>query len=401
VVKREHKKTGFDMEKTLEQKIKRILADSNCKDFMLADAKDADMAYGIAAPGKSPEQHAQEGKFRTLAEYREQIRQVIQQAKVDIVLMSASTNEILTIEERLFDNSPITPAARANDTSDIHVATGGRYIYQPAKPFRTATIDHIQCGRYTCSAEERKLGANLGLYSVTYNNDVDLDLVTLEAFKEFRIEAEKKGFRYFLEVFNPNMPEAVEPDKLGQFINDRIVRDLAGVTKAGRPLFLKVVYQGPKFMEQLASYDPAMIPGILGGSSGTTFDAFKMLADAKKYGAKIALYGRKINNSEHQLGFISFLRLLADGEITPEEAVKAYHGVLQKLGITPCRSLKDDMQITNPAVSYGGTGGTVSVPADVSSGKKVTKSVITKPAVDFRKMTQAEKLAYNRGKLKS
>jgi len=389
------------MEKSLDRKIKRILADSNCQDFMLADAKDADMAFGIAAPGKSPEHYAQEGKFRTLAEYREQIHQVIGQAKVDIVLMSASTNEILTIEERLFDNSPITPAARANDTTDIHVVTGGQYINEPAKPFRTATIDHIQCGKYTCSTEERQLGANLGLYSVTYNNDMELDLITLETFKAFRIEAEKKGFRYFLEVFNPNMPEAVEPDKLGQFINDRIVRDLAGVTKAGRPLFLKVVYQGPKFMEQLATYDPTLIPGILGGSSGTTYDAFKMLADAKKYGAKIALYGRKINNSEHQLAFISFLRLIADGEIGPEEAVRAYHGVLQKLGITPYRSLEDDLKITNPAVSYGGTGATVSVPADVSTDSKVNKTVIARPAVDFRKMTQAEKLAYNRGKLKS
>ena len=241
------------MQKTLDQKIARILADSHCKDFMLADAKDADMAFGIAAPGKSPEHYSQEGKYRTLAEYREQIRQVIGQAKVDIVLMSASTNELLTIEERLFDNSPITPAARANDATDVHVITGGHYIDHPARPFRSATIDHIQCGKYTCQPEERKLGANLGLYSVTFTNDLQADLHTLEMFKSFRLEAEQKGFRYFLEVFNPNVGQAVPQEKLGQFINDHIVRDLAGVTKAGRPLFLKVVYQGPKFMEQLAS----------------------------------------------------------------------------------------------------------------------------------------------------
>ena len=270
------------MEKSLDIKIARIKSDANYRDFMLADAKDADMAYGIAAPGKSPEHHAHEGKFRSLAEYRELIRQVIKQAKVDIVLMSASTNEILTIEERLFDNSPITSAARANDTSDIHVITGSHYIKQPSQPFRTASIDHIQCGKYACAPEERQLGANLGLYSVTYNNDTELDLRTLEAFKEFRIEAEQKGFRYFLEVFNPNLPNVVADADLGQFINDRIVRDLAGVTKSGRPLFLKVVYQGPKFMEQLAQYDPDLIPGIVGGSSGTTYDAFKMLAEAKK-----------------------------------------------------------------------------------------------------------------------
>jgi len=379
------------MQKTLDQKIARILADSHCKDFMLADAKDADMAFGIAAPGKSPEHHSQEGKYRTLAEYREQIRQVIHQAKVDIVLMSASTNELLTIEERLFDNSPITPAARANDATDVHVITGGHYIDQPARPFRSATIDHIQCGKYTCQPEERKLGANLGLYSVTFTNDLQLDLHTLEMFKSFRLEAEQKGFRYFLEVFNPNIGQAVPPEKLGQFINDHIVRDLAGVTKAGRPLFLKVVYQGPKFMEQLASYDPTLIPGILGGASGTTLDAFQLLADAKKYGARIALYGRKINNSEHQLAFISFLRLVADGDLAPTEAVEAYHGVLQKLGIKPYRSLQEDLQITNPAVAYGGSSHQVTVPAAVTA----------KTEPDFSKMTAKEKLDYQRRRLRA
>jgi len=379
------------MQKTLDQKIARILADPHCKDFMLADAKDADMAFGIAAPGKSPEHYSQEGKYRTLAEYRDQIRQVIGQAKVDIVLMSASTNELLTIEERLFDSSPITPAARANDATDVHVITGGHYIDQPSRPFRTATIDHIQCGKYTCQPEERKLGANLGLYSVTFTNELQLDMQTLEAFKSFRLEAEQKGFRYFLEVFNPNIGQAVPPEKLGQFINDHIVRDLAGVTKAGRPLFLKVVYQGPKFMEQLASYDPTLIPGILGGASGTTLDAFQLLADAKKYGARIALYGRKINNSEHQLAFISFLRLVADGDLAPSEAVEAYHGVLQKLGIKPYRSLQEDLQITNPAVAYGGSSHQVTVPAAVTG----------KTAPDFSKMTAKEKLDYQRNRLRA
>lgn len=384
------------MQKSLDQKIARIREAHSCTDFLLADAKDADMAFGISAPGKSPEHHAVEGTYRTLAEYRQQIRDVIKQAKVDIVLMSASTNELLTIEERLFDDSPVTPAARANDTTDIHVATGARYMNMPSRPFRTATIDHIQCGKYECSPNERCIGANLGLYSVTFNNDLERDLDVLKTFREFRLEAEKKGFRYFLEVFDPNMPNAVDPDKLGQFINDHIVRDLAGVTKAGRPLFLKVVYHGPKFMEQLATYDPDLIPGILGGSSGTTYDAFKMLADAKKYGARIALYGRKINNSEHQLAFISFLRLIADDEIAPDDAVRAYHGVLQKLNIKPYRSLNDDLQITNPAMSYGGSG-TVRVTQPISKTSVPKKN--SEP--DFKNMTQQEKLVYNLDKIRN
>ncbi|MBN1996521.1 hypothetical protein JW935_03140 [candidate division KSB1 bacterium] len=381
------------MQKNLDLKIDRILNNSNCKDFILADAKDADMAFGIAAPGQSPEYHGQEGRFRTLAEYRSLIRQIIEQKKADIVLMSASTNEILTIEERLFDNSPVTPAARANDTTDVHVITGACYLDFPAKPFGTATIDHIQCGKLECTPQERTIGANLGLYSVTYNNDPELDLQTLDTFRNFRLEAEKKGFRYFLEVFNPNKKDAVAPDKLGQFINDHIVRDLAGVTKAGRPLFLKVVYQGPKFMQQLASYDPDLIPGILGGSSGTTYDAFKLLAEAKKYGARVALYGRKINNSEHQLAFVSFLRLIADDEISPEEAVKAYHAVLQKLQIAPYRPLKEDLQLTNTAVSYGGNRDFVFIGQDTSEKSSVKKN---NDEPDYSKMTPRQKIDMNK-----
>ena len=40
--------------KSLDAKLARILADSSCQDFILADAKDADMAFGLASPGLKP-----------------------------------------------------------------------------------------------------------------------------------------------------------------------------------------------------------------------------------------------------------------------------------------------------------------------------------------------------------
>ena len=69
-------------------------------------------------------------------------------------------------------------------------------------------------------------------------------------------------------------------------------------------------------MEELVRFDPHLVVGILGGSAGTTYDAFKMLAEAQKYGAKVALYGRKINNAENQLAFIEFLRHIVEGNIS-------------------------------------------------------------------------------------
>ena len=97
-------------------------------------------------------------------------------------------------------------------------------------------------------------------------------------------------------------------------------------------MFLKIAYHGPAAMEALARYDRSLVVGILGGSAGTTFDAFHMLWEAKKYGARVALYGRKINNAEHQLSFIQYLRAVADDELRPEEAVKAYHGCAAEAG---------------------------------------------------------------------
>ncbi|MDZ4815851.1 MAG: hypothetical protein SGI71_06245 [Verrucomicrobiota bacterium] len=352
--------------KSLDLKLAEIKANPRSKAFIIADAKDADMAFGIGSPGIKPNQSpetikAGEVKFRSLPEYQKQIREVIKQGLVDIVLASASNIEQLAIKEKLFENSHITPAARANDTTDIWVIRNGAYITEPSQPFRTASIDHIQCGKLECAEAERVLGANLGLYSVTFSNNIDRDRTTLLAFKEFRMEAEKKGFNYFLEVFDPNVAAGIPAEKLGQFINDHIVRSLAGVTERGRPVFLKMVYHGPQSTEELASYDPQLVIGILGGGAGTTYDAFKLISEAQKYGARVALFGRKINMAEHQLGFIEFLRMIVEGQISPEEAVHAYHGVLQGLKIRPHRSLADDLLLQTGVMSYGGTT-TVTLP---------------------------------------
>jgi hypothetical protein len=196
---------------------------------------------------------------------------------------------------------------------------------------------------------------------------------------------------------------------------------------------LKIVYHGPKAMEELVAYDPHLVVGILGGGAGTTYDAFKLIAEAQKYGARAALFGRKINQAECQLAFVQFLRLIVEHQITPEEAVRAYHGVLERLKIKPLRSLADDLTLQTGVMSYGG-GSTVTVPAAVGGQRKVggkdtsavgkghvcpcggpspsqcackhepapAPTVAAAPSLaqngrpDFSKMTQAEKLAWNK-----
>lgn len=345
--------------KSLDQKLKRIADGStNLKDFIIADAKDADMAFGIMAPGPNRAGTCPHGFdesqrcYKTLADYQAQIREVIKQQIVDIVLLSASNLERLGIEEGLFRHSPITPAARANDTTDVWAVRGGKYPSHPSRHFRTATLDHIKYGKLESNFQRPYLGADLGLYSVTFTNQLEWDYAALEAFHDFRIEAEKKNFRYFLEVFNPNVDPGFDPKTVGSFLNDSIIRCLAGVTRAGRPIFLKIPYNGPGPLEELVSYDSNLVVGILGGSAGTTRDAFQLIHDASKYGARVALFGRKINLSEHPLVFIELLRRVTNREITPEDAVAYYHNKLKEAGITPIRPLEDDLQITETSMSY-------------------------------------------------
>ena len=282
---------------------------------------------GYPVRGPSPE-----APWKSLEQLRDAMRELVQEQLVDIMLMSASCSERLTIEERLFDDSPVTPAVRANDTSDIWCGLSSAYGSQPSLPFHTASIDQIQSGRNGCEDHERTRGADLGLYSITFNNDAALDREALVAYREFREQAEAKGFRHFLEVFAPNCPQNPIAD-VPRYVNDCIVRALAGVTRSARPLFLKIPYFGPEAMETLVHYDPTLVVGILGGSAGTALDAFQMLADAKRHGARVALFGRKINYAEHQPSFVRCLRAVADGDLDPVEAVRDYHGRLQQLGI--------------------------------------------------------------------
>jgi hypothetical protein len=102
------------------------------------------------------------------------------------------------------------------------------------------------------------------------------------------------------------------------------------------------------------TYDPSMIVGVLGGASGTTYDAFKLLAEAKKHGARAALFGRRIKDAEHPLTMVALLRRVADGQLTAEEAVREYHGELDKLRIEPRRTLREDSQLTAEELSYVG-----------------------------------------------
>ena len=325
---------GSDTTRDLDRKLATIAAGRYTPDdFVIADAKDADMAFGAAAAGPVP---GADGRYRSRTEYLDAMRALVDAGALDILLTSASNGERLADEGAL--GNGVTLAVRANDTTDVWNPRGGTYVAQPSRPFRTADLAVV---RPFC---------DLVLYSVTFNNDLDRDIATLEAYRTFRRDAAAVGMRYFLEVFNPNAPVGLAPRDVGAFVNDCIVRTLAGVTRGERPLFLKMPYNGAAAVAELVEHDPSLVVGILGGSAGTTRDTFELLQRAQAHGARVALFGRKIQRAESQLDLVGLMRPVLRGELSPEQAVREYHDALAKAGTAAQRSLEADLEVTDPVL---------------------------------------------------
>lgn len=327
------------MKKTLEDKLALLQKDNSADTFALCYAADPDIAAGIIPMSES---------YPSLEAYYQHLENLLKQEKLDLMLTSQSTMDELGRTRDLFSKSPITPAIRANDATDNWHTRGSTYAQNLSYGFSSTTLDEAMYGTLSPKANQAK-EVDLGLYSVTFNNHPESDLKTLETFKAFRTEATLKGFRYFIEVFNPNNPQNLSPEAVPNFVNDWIVKMLAGISRESQPAFIKMQYNGPAAMEDLVNYSNAVV-GILGGPPSTTYDAFKLLSEARKYGARVSLFGRRVKVTEDPLAFVSCLRDIVDGNIGPEEAVKAYHGSLQSSGITAKRSLEDDMVLVTPEI---------------------------------------------------
>lgn len=325
----------------LDRKLATIAAGRyTATDFILADAKDADMAFGVAAPGPvpgtPPEGAGRPGHFRTRATYLDEMRAGITGGALDIMLTSASNGERLVADG--WPDPDVTLAIRGNDTTDIWHPRGASYATHASRPFRTADLSRI---RRFC---------DLVLYSCTFNGDLERDLATAEAYRAFRHEAADLGVRHFLEVFNPNAPTGIDPARVGSFVNDWIIRVLAGVTTDERPVFLKVAYNGADTLRELAEHDPSLVVGVLGGSAGTTRDTFELLRRAEANGARVALFGRKVQRAESQGDLLALMRRVVERELDPEPAVHAYRAALAAGGRTPVRSLTEDLALTDPVL---------------------------------------------------
>ena len=80
----------------LDSKLAKIRAGNYRKgDFIIADAKDGDMSNPIPATGPLRDAEGKFVRFRTRAEFLEQITAIVRQDLLDIMLVSASNLELL------------------------------------------------------------------------------------------------------------------------------------------------------------------------------------------------------------------------------------------------------------------------------------------------------------------
>ena len=330
--------------KRMDLKLARMAAGAyKPTDFIIADAKDGDMALGCGTAG--PELDAAgkpTGKMRPFKVYRDAMERMVASDVIDIMLTSLSSMEYLT-ERGVFAGSDVTQAVRLNDGSDIWHWRGADYKHLPTVPFRTARLDRV------------KPVADLGLYAITFFNDLDQDRRTIDAYSAFRDEASATGVRHFLEVFNPQFEvKCKDGVDFATYNNDAIAKVLAGVSRLDAPTFLKVVYNGPRATEELASYDPGrIIVGVLGGASSTTRDTLELVGQAEKYGARVALFGRKIFFAEDSVEIVKAMRLVIEEGVSSEEATKSYHDALGKAGIRSKKPLDADLEITEAVLKQG------------------------------------------------
>ncbi|RUT25804.1 hypothetical protein C0V97_09395 [Asaia sp. W19] len=314
-----------------DAKIARMRAGSDTtSDFILADAKDADMAGGLSALGTN----RATGLPCTLSEFDAAITEIVKQDVVDILLASVSTLGRLD-KTGIFANSPIRRAVRLNDTSDLWRIRGADYGRQPSIPFRTARLD--------------LLPEPFGLYSMTFSGDAREDAESLSRYRDFRAEAQAAGVAHFLEVFNPVHP-LLDQDDHGAFLNDMVSRTLAGMHESERPVFLKLAFNGARVLEAFCRYDRTLIVGIMGGGSGTTRDCLELLHQAQQSGARAALFGRKILDAEHPPSMVAMMRAVVERRLTPVEGVKIYHEEILARGLSPLRPIEADLQVTEPTL---------------------------------------------------
>ena len=296
------------------------------KSPILVFAGDALAAGGLRGLGKTNDG----GKWRARrqAEFIQLCRDLTKDGYIDGCLLTPSDAEILAVEERLFQTTPVTPMVRLNAETSIWSPRHGAYGRSPAQPFQTVQVNaqSPEAAYCTTLGDALECHVRIGLYSITLNNDADADRRTLLEYLNFAREVgNHPQFDHFLEVFLPNMQlPGLDYEKRGQYVADSIVRTMSYLKKHQRPRFIKTEYTGAATWKELCDFDPNLIIGALGGARINTRKTLELASNIVAGGGRATLFGRTIFDDENPRAICKALRAVLDKTMTADEAYSMY-----------------------------------------------------------------------------
>ena len=189
---------------------------------------------------------------------------------VDIMLVSASNLELL-IERGVFNKQhgeAGDPRQRHDRYLGLHAA---RPITTASRPFRTANLSHVMYSAAEPTPED--LGTDLGLYSITFNNDIDADCASLEDFSAFRADAAEQRLQVFPRGVQSERRHRIDPEHraaLHQRLHPALPRRRHEGGAAAIPEDRLQWAEGAGGAGLLSIR--SLVVGMLGGGAGTTRD---------------------------------------------------------------------------------------------------------------------------------
>ncbi len=290
-------------------------------------AGDPIAAGGIHAYGKC------DGRYRTRQEFLQLCREIAADGFVDGVLLAPADAEQLALDERWFESIPITPLVRMNAETGIWNPRYGSYRAQPSQPFLTVPINTSWCTAMAGAATRCRV--QLGLYSITLNNDVNADERTLNAYLQFaQALGEQTEFYHILEVFLPNYERAgLDGERAGRYVADSIVRTLSYLRRPQRPLFIKTEYTSAEVWRELCGFDESLIVGALGGPRQSARRTLQLARDVIAHGGRAILFGRAVFEEDGPRLICRYLRAVLDGRLEAETAHSQYQAALRGLTV--------------------------------------------------------------------
>ena len=113
--------------------------------------------------------------YRTHPEFLQLQKELVADGAIDGLLMTPADAEHLALDEAIFGDTPVTPIVRMNAETGIWNPRFGAYRAQYSMPFQTVFPEDLRSYCETLLAPALECRVQLGLYSITLNNDVKAD----------------------------------------------------------------------------------------------------------------------------------------------------------------------------------------------------------------------------------